>query len=329
MNKVTTLLIVLFGVIALADDLPVEGQVVQNSEQAKTPTELQPAERESTEKDYEAVFYFEIVHQPASEIITESILDNIDIGEHLRLQRPDWRHDPEFYLSTKEREEIEEDTFDAFINAGEDLISYRVEHSRAALLTLRWFDRHTPFEIDIENRQPDGPGTPNEFFVDVSIQWRKLFGLKPREEVISDEESKSRKKKYEFDWGPRISGLSKPPAMRFEWLFANGGKPIETDLTADPFGSEIELAIKRLHSPQGTDIRLFLDYGEEKAGTGWRLWLNDSLSFRPSGGWDYGNGGPFGGVEFQASFSNWRDVFRGSQPRRTIERRKNLQYAAR
>lgn len=319
MKKTTTLIIALFSMTmcfgALAEDIPAK-------------LLLSKDKSESANNDKGDDFDFEIVYLPTGEIVTESILDNIDFGERLRLQRPNWYRNPEFYLSTEEREEIEDDTFDAFVNAGEDLLSYRVEHSRITLLVLRWLDSNTACKVEIENRQPDGPGTPNEFSVDVSIQWKKLFGLKPREKVISDEESEGRKKKYEFDWGSRISGLSKPPAMRFEWLFANGGKPIETDLTADPFDSEIELTIKRLHSPQGTDIRFFLDYGKEKAGTGWRLQLNDSLSFRPSGGWDYGNGGPFASVEFQASFSNWRDVFRKAPTKRTTKRRNNLRYAA-
>ena len=279
--------------------------------------------------DDEADFYFEIVHQPAGKIVTESMLDNIDIGKRLKIQRPDWHHNPEFYLSTKEREEIDEDTLDAFINAGEDLLSYRVENSRVTLVVLRGIDWYTPFGIDIENRQPDGPGTPNEFSIDISIQWKKLLGLKPKKESIAGAASTSKKKKYELSWGPRIEGFNKPPSMRIELLFANGGKPIEYDLTADPFDSEIELAVKRLHSPQGTDIRLFWKYGEKQTGTSWRLWINDSLSFRPSGGYDYGNNGLFVFIGFQASFSDWRDVFRGSPPRRTIERRKNLQYAAR
>lgn len=244
-------------------------------------------------------FDFEVVRLPGREVFKKSLADNVDPQNRLDYETLRTHPLGEAYEASREAKEKRDNLLDLVANGGEDWAEYRLSHSQLMLKFMQAVHDHTWLDIDIENRQPGGPGTPNKFFVDIGFD----FGQNNKPRALQEATGKNGKdRQFEFEWGPRFSGLSKPPALRFEALFYNNGNPLDFDLTVDPFDQEIQLDFKR-QKVQSTDIRFAWGYGDSTVSLRLRQWLiKDFLSLRSGMGFDYGAGNFYTFASFQGSF---------------------------
>lgn len=247
------ILSVFFCQTVLADDAPTtaKDQLV-----APAPKESQ-ADQAGKPTDDEEYNPHEFIRRPIKLIFDESWANNIGPAEFLEIVRAEGLPESlrEAYDASTERKRAEDLIFDTWLNALGDIGAERGEQTDGFQIFLRGVDRFTPLIIDIENRQPGGPGTPNKLFIDVS------FGFRRNGEDNEAEDAEDKKGKIDrFDHGLRFSGLTKPPGYRFERLTGgNGMRPIEHDLIFNPFKQSIEWGIER-RLVQGLNFALEYDY---------------------------------------------------------------------
>ena len=198
----------------------------------------------------------------------------------------------ENYFDTKEWEDIENDTFDDWLDAFRHLAEGRVKDSSGwqsfTEKLENWFTlRVTPY-FD----RPKGPGTQKQLTVDAEIPIRENDqGLFP-----------------EVNLGTRFRHLDNPGFYLGFQLLGNGnGQRLRHELIFYPAREEFRWLVKDM--PRGTDFRITWDYQKEEIDfrflkNPFKHWFDSSeyTGVNFSVGWDYGEGGALAKLGFYTRF---------------------------